>query len=189
MRVAGWNAPINLGGQHLPYPAALALGALGYFALARLGLDFSTLQESASPVWPASGFALAFLALTGPRLFPAILLGAFAANLMTGGAGTALPISLGNTGEALLGVWILRRFARFDSDVFPLARSAGITSAALLAASIAALLGTLSLSTSGALGDASAANVAFTWWAGDAIGILLVMPFLLHLDALFASGR
>ena len=186
---AGWSAPVGVVGRQIPYPVALALGALIYFVLAHLGLDFSTLQESASPIWPASGFALALLTLFGPRLFPVILLGAFAVNLPIGNVGTALSISLGNTGEALFGVWILRRFARFDSDLFPLARSAGITIAAILAAPVSAILGCTALAAAGALGDTDFTHVAFTWWTGDAIGILLVTPFLLYLDAELPSGR
>ncbi|TDQ81952.1 PAS domain S-box-containing protein [Dongia mobilis] len=152
-----------------------------YFLLARAGLAFAQLQESASPIWPASGFAVAALTLLGPRFAPAIFLAALAANWFTGGLVTALPIALGNTLEALAGAWLITRLGRIDRDLLPLTRMAGITAAALLASLVSAAIGTASLALAGVLDDLSRSAIAFTWWAGDALGILLLTPLLLAL--------
>ena len=57
--------------------------AAGYFALAKAGLALASLNPSASPIWPATGFALAAVLLRGYRIAPAIFLGAFMANAAT----------------------------------------------------------------------------------------------------------
>lgn len=180
MNWVAWTAPVTMAGRALPRYWALAGGALAYFALARLGLTFAEIQESASPIWPASGFAVAALAIGGWRLFPAILLGALAANAMTGGIATAIPIAAGNTLEALAGAWLLGRFARLNDDLFPLKRTAAVTLAALAASPVSAAIGTATLAGAGQLAEISLGQVFTTWWAGDALGILLLTPLLLQ---------
>jgi PAS domain S-box-containing protein len=176
-----WTSPVELAGRRIPFGLCAFLVVGIYFLLARAGLAFAQLQESASPIWPASGFALAALALLGARFAPAIFLGALAANWLTGGLATALPIGLGNMLEALAGAWLVQRLARIDRDLLPLTRVTGITAAALLAPLASAAIGTASLALAGALDGVSRGDVAFTWWAGDALGILLVTPVLLAL--------
>jgi PAS domain S-box-containing protein len=154
------------------------VGAILYFALARLGLAFATLQESASPVWPASGFAIALLLLGGGRLWPAIAIGAFCANALTGGLFTAGIITIGNTLEGLLGYLIFSRAIGVGSNRFPLANSFGYLLAALLAPIVSATTGVAALVAAGQLPPALTGSVAITWWAGDAIGILLLLPTL-----------
>src|SRR6202163_4712164 len=65
---------------------AFALEVLGaaaaFFATARLGLELPVVAPQVSIIWPATGLALALLVLRGRRLWPAIFLGAFAANAL-----------------------------------------------------------------------------------------------------------
>src|SRR5262249_3971218 len=64
-----------------------------YFILAKAGLMLASIHPSATPIWPAAGFALGFVLLCGIRVWPAILLGAFAVNATTeiaGATSTAL---------------------------------------------------------------------------------------------------
>ena len=67
------------------YGVTVLAVALAYFLLARLGLLLASVNPSASPVWPASGLALAAVLLAGPRIWPAVMIGAFAANATTDG--------------------------------------------------------------------------------------------------------
>jgi hypothetical protein len=73
--------------------------------------------NAANFFWPASGFNLALVLRWGPRYAPLILFNAPAAVLLMG---MPLPVSvLGaglNTLEALMGSWILGRFARGMRD-------------------------------------------------------------------------
>src|SRR6266567_4683365 len=68
------------------YPAYVvwitAVGAV-YFGAAKLGLSLAFLNISVSPVWPPTGIAIAAVLWLGYRISPAILLGAFLANLAT----------------------------------------------------------------------------------------------------------
>ena len=95
----------------------LATGA--YYLLARLGLLLALAQSNASPIWPPSGFALVLLLRYGRQFWPAILVGAFLANLAVFQNNNAaslpvlltvsLAIAIGNTAEALIAHWLLRR--------------------------------------------------------------------------------
>src|SRR5438105_8000148 len=89
--------------------AAAAVTGL-YIGAAKLGLDLSVAHGVITPVWAPTGIALAALVLYGPRLWPAILVGAFLANATSGASiPVALVISIGNTLEAVVGRWLLAR--------------------------------------------------------------------------------
>src|SRR5215467_3118410 len=90
---------------------ALFLGALGlaYLLLAKLGLAVASLHPNASPIWPASGLALASCLLWGSRVWPAIAGGAFLASAITfGSIATSVAIAIGNTLEAVLTASLVR---------------------------------------------------------------------------------
>src|SRR5438309_9703390 len=83
-----------------------------YFIAGKLGLMLASLHASASPVWPPAGIALAALLLLGYRAWPAIFIGAFLVNVTTAGnVATSFAIATGNTLEALVGAWLVNRFA------------------------------------------------------------------------------
>src|SRR6201987_1770386 len=103
-----------------------------YFIAGKLGLMLASLHASASPVWPPAGIALAALLLFGYRAWPAIFVGAFLVNVTTAGnVPTSFAIATGNTLEALVGAWLLIRFAG-GRDVFD--RPQGVFKFALAAA-------------------------------------------------------
>ncbi len=89
----------------------LAIGAV-YFALAKSGLLLASINPSATPIWPPTGFALAAVLLRGPRIWPAIFAGAFIANATTAGTlVTAASIGIGNTLEAVVGALLINRWS------------------------------------------------------------------------------
>ena len=66
--------------------AAMLLGvSVTYFACAKAGLLLASIDPSATPIWPPTGLALSAVLLLGYRIFPAVLLGAFLANVTTAG--------------------------------------------------------------------------------------------------------
>ncbi|HEX3605910.1 MAG TPA: MASE1 domain-containing protein [Candidatus Dormibacteraeota bacterium] len=154
--------------------AAPALVAGGYWAAARLGLTLQFPHTDIAPVWPAAGFGVAALLLGGPRLWPALAVGALLGNL---GDGLTLPVSAsiaaGSTAEYLLAAVLLRRaglgreLARL-SDVILLALLGG-----LVAPMAAALLGTASLWAGGVAIHGPFVRVWTAWWLADGIGILV----------------
>src|SRR5687768_2198511 len=91
---------------------------LVYLLAARLGLSLASVHTNVSPVWPPTGVAIASLLLFGRSLWPAIILGAFTANLYTGvSIPTAAGIAVGNTLEAVLAVTLLARGKAFDRSL------------------------------------------------------------------------
>ena len=96
----------------LPTAGLLLIVFLACFLFALGGLHFASINASATPIWPVTGIALAASLLWGRRMWPAIFLGAFLANLFTAGTPlTSFMIAVGNTLEAVVGAYILERWA------------------------------------------------------------------------------
>jgi signal transduction histidine kinase len=162
------------------YPLILAVLFGLYVVAGKLGLSLALVHESASPVWPPTGIALAALLTLGYRVWPAIFAGAFVVNVTTmGSVATSLGIASGNTLEGLLGAYLVNRYANgaraFDhsQDVF---KFAGF--AALLSTIVSATVGVGSLVLGGYAAWADADEIWFTWWLGDASGALIFAPLL-----------
>src|SRR5947207_8012361 len=87
-----------------------AVSAL-YLAAGKLGLSVPFTSGNVSPVWPASGVALASVLLWGYEVWPGLALAAFFVNFLSPiPALSCIGIALGNTSSALLGGYLLRRF-------------------------------------------------------------------------------
>src|SRR6266487_5119439 len=151
-----------------------------YFIAGKLGLMLASLHASASPVWPPAGIALAALLLLGYRAWPAIFICAFLVNVTTAGnVATSFAIGTGNTLEALVGAWLVNRFAGgtnvFDrpQGVFKFALAAGIS------AIISPAFGVTSLGVASFADWANYGAIWLTWWLGDATGDLVFTPLVL----------
>src|SRR5262245_32052068 len=87
------------------------LTAAVYIAGAKVGLRLAFVAEQVTVVWPPTGIALSAVFLFGYRIWPAIALGAFIANVTTDTSVVAsLGIATGNTLEAVAAVYLLNRF-------------------------------------------------------------------------------
>ena len=85
-----------------------------YVSTAVLGLSLDAVHGIATVVWPPTGIALAALTLYGTRLWPGITLAALLVNIWIGApVFVAGGIAVGNTLEALLGAFLLRRVVGF----------------------------------------------------------------------------
>jgi PAS domain S-box-containing protein len=155
--------------------------AVIYFAAAELGLSLASVHTNVSPVWPPTGIAIASLLLFGRRLWPAILIGAFSANLLTHvSIATAGGIAIGNTLEAVSALYLLQRgrgFGKLLSSVADVLRF--LLCAAILSPMVSATIGNLSLCLGGAARWSDLGRLWLTWWLGDGFGALLVTPFFL----------
>jgi signal transduction histidine kinase len=155
--------------------------AVLYVLAALAGLRLDAVSGFASLVWPPTGIALAVILLGGRRLWPGIFFGALVANVLTGApALVAAGIATGNTLEAVVGAFVLRRVAGFRPALDGL-RSviALIVFAALLSTMISATIGVTSLRFAGLVSAQRLGETWRTWWVGDAIGALLVAPAIL----------
>src|SRR5688572_28950069 len=158
----------------------LALTA-AYFVAGKLGLALAFVHANATAIWPPTGIALAAGLLFGLRVWPAILVGAFLVNFTTPGTtvATSLGIAAGNTVEAVVGTWLVQTFAGGASAF---RRPDGVFRFAVLAACVAttlsASIGVVSLWLGGLAETARIADIWLTWWLGDAVGAVLLAPFL-----------
>jgi signal transduction histidine kinase len=150
-----------------------------YFLAGKLSLKLAFLHASASPVWPPAGIALAALLLFGFRLWPAIFIGAFLVNLTTAGnISTSLGIAAGNTLEAVIGAWLVQRFAggirAFERayDVFRFAL------AVALSTFVSPTIGLTGLAAAGFANWANYPDIWLTWWLGDLGGVVMFAPLL-----------
>jgi PAS domain S-box-containing protein len=190
-RLESGNRPLFVGGlvgaivRRYPrigpalYPLVLAVVAGLYLGTAKRGIELSVAHGVITPVWAPSGIAIAAIVLFGPRVWPAVAIGALAANATSGASlPVAAVISVGNTLEAVVGAALLRAVA-FSPR---LARIRDVLALVVLAAAgstaIAATNGATTLWVSGNLNESYGASW-FLWWSGDAMGILIVAPLLL----------
>lgn len=155
--------------------------AVVYFAAAEIGLSLASLHTNVTPVWPPAGIAIAALLIFGPQLWPGILLGALAANLLTNiPVGSAIGIALGNTLQALVAYWLLLRVVRWQRSLDSVSEVMSfVACAAVVAPLISATIGSLSLGLGGAAQWEGFTSLWLTWWMGDGFGALIVGSLLL----------
>ena len=174
-------ARLNFATNPLRYALATAALAAVYIVAARAGLMMDAVAGFATLVWPPSGLALAALLVFGSRLWPGVLIGAFVANLLAGAPlPVAVGIGIGNTLEAVLAVYALRRIPGFQVSLERLADVMGlIVLAAGLSTMVSATIGVTSLYLGGIISPSQLAETWRAWWLGDLIADLLVAPVLL----------
>jgi signal transduction histidine kinase len=157
---------------------------VAYWLAARLSLSLALVHGQVTPVWPPTGIALVAFLLIGRRAWPAVALAAFAVNLPIGPSPVgAAVIAVGNTLAPLVAVELLRRVGfhpkldrlRDAIDIIVIAALAGMTISATVGSSVLLQAGTIS-------GTQFWPTWA-VWWAGDAMGVLLVAPLLLSVLA------
>ncbi|HEY7718645.1 MAG TPA: MASE1 domain-containing protein [Pedococcus sp.] len=169
--------------------ATLLLVSLGYYLGARLGLSLSLVERNVTPLWPPTGVALVAFLLCGRWVWPAVALAALAVNLpISDGAAAAVATAAGNTAAPLLAATLLRRVGfrrQLDRGRDAVAL---VFVGALGSMLVSASVGTASLVASGAVEADRLASTWAVWWTGDAMGVLVVAPFLLALP-LFREAR
>jgi len=160
---------------------ALAVLAAVYFAAGKLGLKLAFVNARATAVWPCTGIALCAFLILGYRAWLAVLAGAFLVNLTTAGSvASSLGIAVGNTLEGIVGYYLVKRFAAgrkaFEraQDVFKFAFLAGMVSTA-----VSATVGVTTLALAGFADWTMYGTIWSTWWVGDAVGAVVVTPFVL----------
>jgi PAS domain S-box-containing protein len=163
-------------GQAAAFAAVVGL----YVGAAKLGIELSVAHGVITPVWAPTGIALAAVILFGPRFAAAVAIGALIANATSGASlGEAIFISVGNTLEALVGRELLVRAGFRPSldrvrDVLAL-----VFLAACVSPTVAATNGVTTLLVGGDVSGSSYGSEWVLWWAGDAIGNLIVAPLIL----------
>jgi integral membrane sensor domain MASE1/anti-sigma regulatory factor (Ser/Thr protein kinase) len=162
--------------------ASLLLVAVAYYAAAKLGLRLALVGRNITPFWPPTGIAVVAFILLGRSVWPGVALAAFAVNLPISANGlAAAATAAGNTLAPLVAATLLSRIG-FRRQIDRLRDATAIVFVgALLSMSISASVGTGILLASGALPVPELPGSWAVWWAGDAMGVLVVTPFVLSL--------
>jgi signal transduction histidine kinase len=175
------HQPRGLQAAWLQLLALLAFGGLSYGSLKFAG----EIENHVSPLWPASGLAMAILFFGGRKYWPAIFLGSLISNGIITSRDfpdirawqvwmPALGIATGAVIEAIAAAWLLKK--RAGGQDFCLSgghANAFVLFVAIGAALISALIGPSALLLGGIFPPERWAMVALTWFVGDATGILI----------------
>ena len=181
----------------------MLLTALAYALAGQVALWLALPPSFAAPLYPAAGIALAAVLLRGPWVLPGVVLGALFVNGWLAaprdlplplGWLTAGVIALGAAGQAAWGAWLVRRATSsplaLDSPREAMALS---VLGGMLACLLNASLATFGLWSVQALPGPAVLSTWLTWWAGDALGVMVATPLVLTLfgepRALWASRR
>ena len=165
--------PPPAGRQILAFTAFVA----GYVLLGLAGLQLQSAQTGVTPVWPASGLALAIVYWFGLRQLPAILPAMLLLSWVVGVPAEVAAVSaLGSMLEAGVPAFLLRRLG-----VDPALRHLRDV---LLFVALGPVLGPMLSATTGSvafhlLGDSSLDLVRLwlLWWLGNSLGMLLLGGF------------
>ena len=158
---------------------AIGILTIVYVAAAKCSLLLAVPPGYATAVWPPSGIAFAALLIAGTRVWPGVWLGAALTNLTVEGSPLlAVLIATGNTLEAVIGADLVRRYAgsgrfRNGEEVVKFAGAIG------LAATVSAGVGVLALAVLRLNSWSQFLVNAWTWWQGDAVGMIVIAPFIL----------
>lgn len=159
--------------------------AAAYYVTARLSLRLALVGESVTPVWPPTGIAVVALLWFGRRVWPGIALAAFFVNLPIGPwPAVAAGIAVGNTLAPLFACILLDRVG-FQPRLERLRDALAIVFlGALTGMLVSATVGATTLFVSGAIMATGFAGTWSVWWTGDAMGVLIVAPFLLTIRSI-----
>ncbi|MDA0782188.1 MAG: CHASE domain-containing protein [Rickettsiales bacterium] len=186
-------------GEIARYIAKILLIAVAYFVAGKLSLLLAIPPGFATPVWPAAGIALALILLWGYRYLPGVFLGSFATNLLIAANSGADIISVtpilvgsgiafGALLQAAISAYLIKRFVNFpttlsnEKDILTILLLGGVVGCL-----INATIGPAVLLMAGFIPLKAYLISLFTWWVGDAIGVILFTPLILILLTKFVS--
>ena len=177
---------------HLSTGKRFSAVALGYAILGGIGLALAIPPGYASPVFPASGFALAALLRFGIGAAPAVWLGSLVLNsvlaLIQGRFGlssvmVAAAIGIGASLQAMAGWALLRKAWHAGGDLLESERE--IIRFLLLGGPVACgISASFGIGTLLAFGIIAAPEFSYAWWnwyIGDTLGVLLFAPLTVAL--------
>ena len=165
--------------------------ALSYYGAAEISRNIASTPQDVTPIWPATGIAVAAVLMLGDRALAGVFLGGFLANIFAFFQETSLSsvvtsilavvtISLGIALNPWLGAFLVRKNIKnrhpFDRirDVVKFLALAG-----MLAPVINATTGATSLYFQGKITGNAYLRVWLIWWVSDAVGVFVVTPLLL----------
>ena len=169
------------GAELRPWLLAAAV-ALAYVAAGRLGLLMYSLTDVTSLIWPPAAIAFAAIWRFGRPALIGVGLGSLLVGFeLSGALAFSLPVAFGNALSMALACRLLRW--RGVRELF--AEPASVWEFLLLAGALApfcgATIGTLALGATGIVAAPDLSTAWLTWWVGDAVAVLILVPPLLAL--------
>src|SRR6266404_842826 len=168
--------------------AGLALVAV-YVIAGRLGLLLAVPPGYATAIFPPAGIAMAAMFIGGRATLPWIFLGSFLLNLWAGYSAdrglnalaveVALVIASASILQAAIGGSALRRLVGYPAS---LDTGRDLARFFLSAPVLCLISATLSLGCMAALGAIDSSDLPtswLTWWIGDTLGVLLLLPIIM----------
>jgi signal transduction histidine kinase len=183
--VRGWLAALR-GTRHggvVLYAASVALVAVAYYLVGRIGLELAYLDGAVAALWPPAGLGLAVLFLYGVRLWPGIVIGDLWLGDYSTPFGTVLGQTVGNTLALVIAALVLRRLTGGRGELDRVFDVLALVACAFVAAIVSAAFGPLSLYFGDVIPADELARVFRTWTLGDASGVLVLAPAILTWSA------
>lgn len=171
----------------------IVLISASYFLLGKFGQLLAIDGINVSPIWPASGFALAVMLLQVQKAWLGIFIGSWLFNFTTFSDiqdsttyflsfSLSMSIAFGSTMQALVGYWILNRISLGKSIFEQTSVCSSFVLTVPLICLIGASTGVLSLWLENRLQTETIIEVWLTWWLGDSTGIMIAAPLILYWD-------
>ncbi|MEV0784567.1 MASE1 domain-containing protein [Streptomyces sp. NPDC050423] len=157
--------------------------AAAYYVAGGLGLLRQVTVHGAvvTPLWPPTGIALGCLLILGLRIWPGIAIGSLVVIATLSGEVTPSTAALvaGNTLAPVCACLILRMVG-FRAELDRLRDGVMLVFLGALAGmAVSATVGSAMLAVDGKLPASGFGTVWVAWWAGDAMGVLVVTPLVL----------
>jgi PAS domain S-box-containing protein len=158
----------------------IALLAGTYYAAARFALLLAIPPGYATAIWPPSGISLAMLLVLGSRAWPGVWIGSFLANLSVEGSMFAsVTIASASALQGLAAAALIRRSVGIPYRFSQVQQVVKFVAFSAIAAIIAPTIALLPLALVHPMPGRELFWNWWTWWQGDATGMLLVSPLIL----------
>ncbi|MFT5660097.1 MAG: signal transduction histidine kinase/sensor domain CHASE-containing protein/ActR [Sulfurimonas sp.] len=164
--------------------------AIVYFVFGRLGLILDNPSGYVSLIQPSAGIALAGLLFFGYRVWPGILIGSFITNLPIGLGifsfssdiqSFIIPTSIafGSTLQVTVAAYLINKYVNLNNGLIEVKE---ILLFYMLAGPVSSIIASSWGVNTLFISDVISSNEYFfsllTWWIGDTVGILLIVPLI-----------
>ena len=161
------------------YGTSIALVAVAYYLVGRLGLELAYLDGAVAAVWPPAGLGVAVLFLYGIRLWPGIVIGDLLLADFSTPLGTVLGQTVGNTLALVAAALLFRRLAGGRGSLERTLDVLALVLCTAVAAMVSAAFGPTALRLGDVISADQLGRVLRTWTLSDASGVLVVAPAVL----------
>jgi PAS domain S-box-containing protein len=153
------------------------------YVTGRFGQELLKHPPSPTAFWAPAGISVAALILLGNWVWPAIFVASLLVNFSDSQSiADSIGVSTGNTIQAVLGTYLVRRYADGAKAFFrPATVLCFVLLAAVLPVVFGATCGTFFMYREGHVSPAGLLSDWLIWWLADCLAIIVVAPFLIQL--------